>query len=204
VPDTIVNIFEAEAIALLEKMQTIEGVEVDLKAAMRTCRGKAVKRFHGLILANTKALQQIPLRTYNRVMTDPSGSIVPDTDWKEFLVKGVDPSSGREELGELPYLEKTHFFDVVEGAGGTIHPMLYWEQFQTLDKGGFYELSAVDDAGRFTLWDLAQRFRGGEYAFPDGTKGEATADSPLDSEETDRLPRPADSGRARRPIIFGL
>jgi hypothetical protein len=96
-----------------------------------------------------------------------------NTDWKEFLVKGVDPSSGREELGELPYLEKTHFFDVVEGAGGTIHPMLYWEQFQTLDKGGFYELSAVDDAGRFTLWDLAQRFRGGEYAFPDGTKGEA-------------------------------
>ena len=98
---------------------------------------------------------------------------MPDTDWKNWMVKEAS-SSGEETLEEFPYLEKTHFLPVVEaGEFRNVHPAIYWDQFETLERGGLYELSALDDAGRFALWNLAQRYMSGDYAFPDGSKGEA-------------------------------
>jgi len=119
-------------------------------------------------------LGQIPLMKTSRVKIDEHGSIIPKDGWKRYLVKESDPETGMERLEEFPYLRKTHFLPVNEkGPENNVHPRIYWDQFKTLDKGSYYQVTAYDDPGRFALWKLAQRYMSGEYQFPDGTKGEA-------------------------------
>lgn len=137
-------------------------------------KGDALKQFHGLLGIVMMSLGQIPLEKTSRVKTDQHGSIVAKSEWKRYLVKEADPDTGNEILEEFPYLRKTHFLPVNEGGpGNNVHSRIYWDQFKTLDKGSYYEVTAYDDAGRFALWKLAQRYMSGEHQFPDGTKGEA-------------------------------
>jgi len=137
-------------------------------------KGDALKQFHGMLGIVMMQLGQIPLEKTSRVMTDRHGSIVAKDGWRRYLVKEADPDTGNEILEEFPYLRKTHFLPVNEGGqGNNVHSRIYWDQFKTLDKGSYYEVTAYDDAGRFALWKLARRYMSGEYQFPDGTKGEA-------------------------------
>lgn len=132
-----------------------------------------IKQFYGLANAMLTQLEQIPLDKTSRAKIDEMCRIIPDTGWRNYMVKEVG-DRGDEVLEEFPYLEKTHFLPIVEsGPGRNVHPAIYWEQFETLERGGLYEMSAYDDAGRFILWNLARRYLEGNYTFPDDSKGEA-------------------------------
>jgi hypothetical protein len=135
-------------------------------------KGDALKQFYGMLTITMMQLQDIPLTKTSRVKVDRSGTIVPKDDWKKYLV--TEDNEGIETLSEFPYLLKTHFIHINEGGkDNSVHPRIYWDQFKTLDKGSYYQVTAYDDSGRFALWKLARKYMSGEYEFSDGTKGEA-------------------------------
>jgi len=135
-------------------------------------KGDALKQFYGMLTITMLQLQEIPLNKTSRVKIDKVGSIINKDDWKRYLV--TEDTDGIETLSEFPYLLKTHFIPVNEkGKNNTVHPRIYWDQFKTLDKGSYYQVTAYDDSGRFALWKLARKYMSGKYEFSDGTKGEA-------------------------------
>ena len=135
-------------------------------------KGDALKQFYGMLTLTMMQLQEIPLTKTSRVKVDRSGMIVPKDEWKRYLV--TEDNAGVETLSEFPYLLKTHFIHINEGGkDNSVHPRIYWDQFKTLDRGSYYQVTAYDDSGRFALWKLAQKYMSGKYEFADGTKGEA-------------------------------
>ena len=147
--------------------------ELEVPEVLRNIfKGDALKQFYGMLTITMMQLQEIPLTKTSRVKIDKSGTIVPKDEWKRYLV--TEDNDGAETLSEFPYLRKTHFINVNEGGkDNSVHPRIYWDQFKTLDKGSYYQVTAYDDSGRFALWKLARKYMSGEYEFSDGTKGEA-------------------------------
>lgn len=144
------------------------------KVLKQIFKGDALKQFHGMLAIVMAQLADIPLEKTSRVKIDRHANLVPKDGWKRYLVKESDPATGMETLEEFPYLTKTHFIPIYEsGPRANVYPRIYWDQFKTLNKGSYFQLTAYDDAGRFALWKLAQKYMSGEYEFPDGTKGEA-------------------------------
>lgn len=131
-----------------------------------------IGRFEGLVKVIAAGLSKQPLQTYSRGYKTPDGEAVSDDMVKRYMVAEVG-TDGVEKFVEFPYLEKTHFMPIVErGAPDKVNviPLIYLSKFLP---EGHYEMFASDDAGRFALHNLAQRYLSGEYVFPNGEKGEA-------------------------------
>lgn len=172
--DTCFRFCEDEGWETLPKDQRYKPKDLPVpKVLKKLFKGDALRQFYGMLSLIMQQLQQIPLHKTSRTKIDTNGEIVHKDDWKRYLVKGVKPS-GEEVLEEFPYLKKTHFLPIIEkGLNCTVHPRIYWDQFKTLNRGSYYEVTAFDDAGKFAMWNLGQKYLSGEYQFPDGTKGEA-------------------------------
>ena len=131
-----------------------------------------IARFEGIVKAIAAGLTKQPLKTYSRGYKGLEGEYVDKEKVKRFMVASVS-DEGLEELIEFPYLEKTHFMPIKErGTPEEINviPRLYLDKFLP---ESHYELYASDDAGRFQLHGLAERYLNGEYEFLNGEKGEA-------------------------------
>lgn len=131
-----------------------------------------IGRLEGLIKVVGTGLEAMPLKTYKRGYKDGQGDPVDKEDVTRYYVANVD-DEGHEELAEFPYLEKTHFMPINErGAPEDVNviPRIYQHKFLPENH---YELYGADDAVRFALWKLAQRYLDEGYEFPNGEKGQA-------------------------------
>jgi len=131
-----------------------------------------IGRLEGLAKVFAAGLAKQPLQSYSRGYKNLNGEAVDSSSVKRYMVASVD-EEGMEHLAEFPYLETTHFMPVKEkGKPDEVNviPRIYLDKFLP---EGHYEIYAADDAGRFMMHSLAQRYLNGDYEFPNGEKGEA-------------------------------
>lgn len=168
IPAWIVQTYAHDAVKLYQELHP----KATEEEVIKKFAGSALNNYHSQVSDLLARLQTYPLKTppgsTRRVKVKQNGTIVPKGQFTKYIVETV--KEGIELLREYPYYEKTHFIEVNED---TLKPAMYWPQFQVLGRGSYSEVVAMSDAGRFTLWETAQKLLSGKHIFPDSTKGEA-------------------------------